>query len=87
VLVLLVDAARTGSASELTSLATSDAASSGLIAVLAAHNVSVKMETIGLASEYASAVAAGDVGRIASMLALTVAANPPRCVPQASAAC
>ncbi len=79
VLVLLVDAARSGSASELSSLATSDAASSGLIAVLAAHNVSVKMEAIGLASEYASAVAAGDVGRIASLMALTIAANPPRC--------
>ena len=85
VLVLLVDAARSGSASELSSLATSDAASSGLIAVLAAHNVSVKMEAIGLASEYASAVAAGDVGRIASLMALTIAANPPRCVPRSAA--
>ena len=85
VLVLLVDAARSGSASELSSLATSDAASSGLIAVLAAHDVSVKMEAIGLASEYASAVAAGDVGRIASLMALTIAANPPRCVPRSAA--
>ena len=83
--VVLVDAARSGSTSGLASLLSSDTTSSALAEVLEAYNVSVKMETIGLASEFASAVAAGDVQRIASMLALTVAANPPRCVPHGSA--